>query len=123
MLYLKHLLRGVKLGLFDETAAMEKFQKWHSEHEVQVKKRQDDNRKVEDTVPAEDRLLLEEWKGKLKTAQAQKDKTIQVENPGGPGFFLFFYPLLRPWFGSALTKITSHEASPQYRKIGFRIRT
>ena len=45
VLYLKHLLRGVKLGLFDETAAMEKFQTWHSEHEVHLKKRQDDNRK------------------------------------------------------------------------------
>ncbi len=41
VLYLKHLLRGVKLGLFDEAAAMEKFQTWHSEHEVQIKKRQD----------------------------------------------------------------------------------
>ena len=41
VLYLKHLLRGVKLGLFDEASAMEKFQKWHSEHEVQVRKRQE----------------------------------------------------------------------------------
>ncbi|MBL7750757.1 MAG: 30S ribosomal protein S16 [Chitinophagaceae bacterium] len=42
VLYLKHLLRGVKLGLFDDATAMEKFQKWHSEHEAQVKKRQED---------------------------------------------------------------------------------
>lgn len=41
VLYLKHLLRGVKLGLFDDATAMEKFQKWHSEHEVSIKKRQD----------------------------------------------------------------------------------
>ena len=41
VLYLKHLLRGVKLGLFDDATAMEKFQKWHSEHEVNIKKRQD----------------------------------------------------------------------------------
>lgn len=41
VLYLKHLLRGVKLGLFDEAAAMDKFQKWHSEHEVVVRKRQE----------------------------------------------------------------------------------
>ena len=41
VLYLKHLLRGVKLGLFDEAAAMDKFQKWHGEHEVQVRKRQE----------------------------------------------------------------------------------
>ena len=43
VLYLKHLLRGVKLGLFDEATAMEKFQKWHSEHETNIKKRQDAN--------------------------------------------------------------------------------
>lgn len=41
VLYLKHLLRGVKLGLFDEASAMDKFQKWHSEHEVVVRKRQE----------------------------------------------------------------------------------
>lgn len=39
VLYLKHLLRGVKLGLFDDAAAMVKFQTWHSEHEVQMKAR------------------------------------------------------------------------------------
>jgi small subunit ribosomal protein S16 len=44
VLYLKHLLRGVKLGLFDEATAMEKFQKWHSEHETQMKKRQESSR-------------------------------------------------------------------------------
>ena len=43
VLYLKHLLRGVKLGLFDDATAMEKFQKWHSEHEVSIKKRQSAN--------------------------------------------------------------------------------
>jgi len=42
VLFLKHLLRGVKLGLFDEATAMEKFQKWHSEHEVQIRKRQEE---------------------------------------------------------------------------------
>jgi small subunit ribosomal protein S16 len=41
VLYLKHLLRGVKLGLFDDATAMVKFQTWHSEHEVQMKKRQE----------------------------------------------------------------------------------
>lgn len=41
VLYLKHLLRGVKLGLFDEAAAMVKFQKWHEEHEAQVKRKND----------------------------------------------------------------------------------
>ena len=44
VLFLKHLLRGVTLGLFDEATAMEKFAAWHSDHELQIKKRSDDNR-------------------------------------------------------------------------------
>jgi small subunit ribosomal protein S16 len=47
VLYLKHLLRGVKLGLFDETTAMEKFQVWHGEHEAQIKKRSEENRRTQ----------------------------------------------------------------------------
>lgn len=39
VLYLKHLLRGVKLGLFDEAAAMQKFTAWSAEHDEQIKKR------------------------------------------------------------------------------------
>jgi len=46
VLYLKHLLRGVSLGLFDEATAMEKFTKWSTEHEVHVAKRQGAHRKV-----------------------------------------------------------------------------
>lgn len=42
VLYLKHLLRGVKLGLFDDATAMEKFTKWSAEHDAHVKKRQED---------------------------------------------------------------------------------
>ena len=42
VLYLKHLLRGVKLGLFDEAAAMEKFTKWSTEHDAQIRKRQEE---------------------------------------------------------------------------------
>jgi small subunit ribosomal protein S16 len=41
VLYLKHLLRGVKLGLFDEATAMSKFQVWHNEHEAQITRRSD----------------------------------------------------------------------------------
>lgn len=42
VLFLKHLLRGVKLGLFDEATAMEKFTKWSTEHDAQIKKRQEE---------------------------------------------------------------------------------
>jgi small subunit ribosomal protein S16 len=46
VLYLKHLLRGVTLGLFDEAAAMEKFTKWSSEHDTEFAKRQESHKKA-----------------------------------------------------------------------------
>ena len=45
VLYLKHLLRGVKLGLFDDATAMTKFQVWHNEHEANVTRRNEEHRK------------------------------------------------------------------------------
>ena len=42
VLYLKHLLRGVKLGLFDDATAMQKFTAWSEEHEAQIQKRQEE---------------------------------------------------------------------------------
>lgn len=36
VLYLKHLLRGVSLGLFDEASAMEKFTDWSNKHETRI---------------------------------------------------------------------------------------
>ena len=46
VLFLKHLLRGVSLGLFDEATAMEKFTKWSGEHEQEFAKRQDNHKKA-----------------------------------------------------------------------------
>jgi small subunit ribosomal protein S16 len=54
VLFLKHLLRGVGLGLFDEATAMEKFTKWSAEHEAHVKRRQEDShrqRRARRTAP------------------------------------------------------------------------
>ena len=45
VLYLKHLLRGVTLELFDEATAMDKFTKWSTEHEAQIRKRQEENQR------------------------------------------------------------------------------
>jgi len=45
VLYMKHLMRGVALGLFNETEAKEKFEKWNGEHEQLVVKREEANRK------------------------------------------------------------------------------
>lgn len=41
VLYLRHLKRGVSLGLFEESAVWEKFEKWNAEHEAVVAKRQE----------------------------------------------------------------------------------
>ncbi len=46
VLFLKHLLRGVKLGLFDDATAMEKFQAWHVEHEANIERRSNEHRKA-----------------------------------------------------------------------------
>jgi small subunit ribosomal protein S16 len=50
VLFLKHLLRGVKLGLFDEATAMVKFQKWHEEHEAHIQRRNDEHKKARRAV-------------------------------------------------------------------------
>lgn len=46
VLYLKHLLRGVSLGLFDESVAMQKFTAWTSEHDAQISKRSGAHKKA-----------------------------------------------------------------------------
>ncbi|MBS1495690.1 MAG: 30S ribosomal protein S16 [Bacteroidetes bacterium] len=46
VLYLKHLLRGVSLGLFDTAVAMEKFTKWSTEHDATVSRRQGAHKKA-----------------------------------------------------------------------------
>ena len=47
VLYLKHLLRGVKLGLFDDATAMEKFQTWYAAHETKIASTSDTHIKAE----------------------------------------------------------------------------
>ena len=47
VLYLKHLLRGVKLGLFDEATAMAKFQTWYAEHEANIASKTEAHKKVQ----------------------------------------------------------------------------
>lgn len=45
VLFLKHLMRGVSLGLFDEATAMEKFEQWNGDHETLVARREEAHRK------------------------------------------------------------------------------
>lgn len=72
VLYLKHLLRGVKLGLFDEATAMQKFTTWSAEHEVQMKKRQ--------------QKAIDERRAKRKVASAAPRKVAEpkAEEPAKP---------------------------------------
>jgi small subunit ribosomal protein S16 len=46
VLFLKHLLRGVSLGLFDEATAMTKFTAWSAEHDASVARRQGAHKKA-----------------------------------------------------------------------------
>ena len=46
VLYLKHLMRGVKLGLFDEQTALAKFEAWNATHETAVVERMDKHKKA-----------------------------------------------------------------------------
>lgn len=45
VLYLKHLMRGVSLGLFDEQTARQKFEEWNGKHEQLVAERDEAHRK------------------------------------------------------------------------------
>jgi small subunit ribosomal protein S16 len=47
VLYLKHLLRGVKLGLFDDATAMTKFESWYAEHETSIASKTDAHKKAQ----------------------------------------------------------------------------
>ena len=47
VLYLKHLLRGVSLGLFDEATAMDKFTTWMAEHDSNITRRSGAHKKAQ----------------------------------------------------------------------------
>jgi small subunit ribosomal protein S16 len=45
------LLRGVKLGLFDEPTAFQKFEQWQAEHEQKVAARRDSKKPARAVQP------------------------------------------------------------------------
>ncbi len=89
VLYLKHLLRGVKLGIFDEDTALKKFEEWKADHEKDVMDRSSkhkDNKKAErdevlkasavaKKVKVDEATVSEE-----ETENAESDENIQ-ESP------------------------------------------
>ena len=81
VLYLKHLLRGVSLGLFDEAAAMQKFTEWTAQHEQQIKKRDEDNqRKRREKRQA---VLAEAAAKKVVTAAPAEEAAPAAEEASG----------------------------------------
>ncbi len=81
VLYLKHLLRGVSLGLFDEAAAMQKFTEWTAQHEQQIKKRDEDNqRKRREKRQA---VLAEAAAIKVATAAPAEEAAPAAEEASG----------------------------------------
>ena len=79
VLYLKHLLRGVSLGLFDEAAAMEKFTQWSAEHDQEFAKRQDTSKK--DKIASRPAFVKKEEPVKEEPAKVEEaaEETPQAE--------------------------------------------
>ncbi|MBI2729425.1 MAG: 30S ribosomal protein S16 [Sphingobacteriales bacterium] len=70
VLYLKHLLRGVKLGLFDEATAMDKFMKWSQEHDSSVNRRQTEHKRARISRKSEPVVRkVESSEGEAKTEE------------------------------------------------------
>ncbi|OJW83944.1 MAG: 30S ribosomal protein S16 [Bacteroidetes bacterium 46-16] len=86
VLYLKHLMRGVALGLFDEKAAMDKFEKWNGEHEELVAKREETHRKHKQekrhAANEESVRLVEEKQAAKVASAAATEETAEVEEGG-----------------------------------------
>ncbi|MEN9319768.1 MAG: ribosomal protein [Bacteroidota bacterium] len=70
VLYLKHLLRGVKLGLFDDATAMTKFEAWYAQHETSIASKNDAHKKAQ----ADKKVYKHLQKLLLKKHQLQKLK-------------------------------------------------
>ncbi len=80
VLFLKHLMRGVSLGLFDEQTAMAKFETWNAEHEELVAKREESHRqhkadKRHETMQDSVRRVEEKNIAKAQVAEAEAEVT------------------------------------------------
>lgn len=88
VLYLKHLMRGVSLNLFDEKTAWEKFEKWNAEHEELVARREETHRKNKQekrhAAMAESVRKVEEKNAAKVAASQPAEETAEIatETPG-----------------------------------------
>lgn len=84
VLYMKHLMRGVALGLFDETAANQKFEQWNAEHEQLVAKREETHRKHKQekrhSISQESVRRVEEKQASKVAAAAPAETEAPAEN-------------------------------------------
>ena len=86
VLYLKHLMRGVTLSLFDEKTAWEKFESWNSEHEQLVVKREETHRKNKAekrhaTMTESVRRVEEKMAAKAASAEGEVSEGEESETP------------------------------------------
>lgn len=82
VLYLKHLMRGVTLGLFDEKTAWDKFEKWNGEHEEVVARRQEAHRKHKQEKR---HAIMSESVRKVEEKMAAKAATSEAEAENAEG--------------------------------------
>lgn len=84
VLFMKHLMRGVAMGLFDEAAAKEKFEKWNVDHEELVANREETHRKAKTekrSATAQESVRRVEEKEAVKAAtKAEAEAAIAAEN-------------------------------------------
>ncbi len=71
VLYLKHLIRGVKLGIFDEETALKKFEDWKVEHEKDVMDKSTSH-KEKSKAKRDDVLKASAVAKKVKVEESQK---------------------------------------------------
>ncbi|MGH2642382.1 MAG: 30S ribosomal protein S16 [Chitinophagaceae bacterium] len=74
VLYLKHLLRGVELGLFDEKTAMTKFDQWNAEHESKILKRREHHKKPHGEDSEKDHVVKKVGEGEQHAKVEAKEK-------------------------------------------------
>lgn len=90
VLYMKHLMRGVALGLFDEAAANEKFEQWNKGHEDLVAKRQEAHKKAKQekrhAIAQESVRKIEEKKSVQKATEVEDPSldATESEMPAAP---------------------------------------
>lgn len=87
VLYLKHLLRGVQLGLFDETTAMAKFDQWNAEHESKILKRREHHKRTHEEHEHKEHIVKKvgEGEGPTHTAEAKEKPAAKAKKAEATG--------------------------------------